>query len=89
VAPISPSLHKRADKTVLAPPISGSETFPSLDEWSLAKNRDYCKLTDGWVWIESQSCGGCCKGTCVKLRGDMVSLIHPLTSKENNLSSNR
>ena len=71
-----PLCINRLTKTVLSPPISGSEAFPSLDEWSLAKNRDYCKLINGWVWVESQSCSGCCKGTCVKLRGDMVSLIH-------------
>jgi len=32
--------------------------FLSLGEWLPAECHDYCKLVNGWVWLESQMCRG-------------------------------
>ena len=54
-----PPMHKQGVLSPCTASIPDREAFfHSLDKHLLAKSRDYCKLINGWVWFESQTCRG-------------------------------
>ena len=56
--------NERAEKTFLE-----VKLFPSLDERLQTESSNYCKLINGWVWFESQTCGGWLKGNLCEVWG--------------------
>ena len=51
-------LRKQSPHLVGFPFLTGDLFFPSLVKQLLAERHDYCKLVNGWVWFESQTCRG-------------------------------